>query len=89
MLLVARTPGSAAFFSKRFSGRSAKKIYWALVVGVPDVDDGTIDAPLAKQPGTGGEKMHVDDGERPAGAHPLPRASTAPATAPPGSSCSR
>jgi 23S rRNA pseudouridine955/2504/2580 synthase len=60
VLLVARTPGSAAFFSKRFSGRSAKKVYWALVVGVPEVDDGTIDAPLAKQPGTGGEKMHVD-----------------------------
>ena len=61
VLLVARTPGSAAFFSKRFSGRSAKKIYWALVVGVPDVREGTIDAPLAKQPGTGGEKMHVDE----------------------------
>lgn len=61
VLLVARTPGSAAFFSKRFSGRSAKKIYWALVVGVPEVEDGTIDAPLAKQPGTGGEKMHVDE----------------------------
>ncbi|OCC25252.1 RNA pseudouridine synthase [Croceicoccus estronivorus] len=61
VLLVARTPGSAAFFSKRFSGRSAKKIYWALVVGVPDVAEGTIDAPLAKQPGTGGEKMHVDE----------------------------
>jgi len=60
VLLVARTPGSAAFFSKRFSGRSAKKVYWALVVGVPQVEDGTIDAPLAKQPGTGGEKMHVD-----------------------------
>ncbi|MDD3797877.1 MAG: RluA family pseudouridine synthase [Novosphingobium sp.] len=61
VLLVARTPGSAAFFSKRFSGRSAKKIYWALVVGVPEVAEGTIDAPLAKQPGTGGEKMHVDE----------------------------
>jgi 23S rRNA pseudouridine955/2504/2580 synthase len=60
VLLVARTPGSAAFFSRRFSGRSAKKIYWALVVGVPEVAHGTIDAPLAKQPGTGGEKMHVD-----------------------------
>ena len=60
ILLVARTPGSAAFFSKRFSGRSAKKIYWALVVGVPDVHEGAIEAPLAKQPGTGGEKMHVD-----------------------------
>ncbi len=60
VLLVARTPGSAAFFSKRFSGRSAKKIYWALVVGVPDVREGVIEAPLAKQPGSGGEKMHVD-----------------------------
>jgi 23S rRNA pseudouridine955/2504/2580 synthase len=60
VLLVARTPGSAAFFSKRFSGRSAKKIYWALVVGVPEPNEGTIDAPLAKQPGTGGEKMCVD-----------------------------
>lgn len=67
VLLVARTPGSAAFFSKRFSGRSAKKIYWALVVGVPDIAEGTIDAPLAKQPGTGGEKMHVDhEGGQPA-----------------------
>lgn len=61
VLLVARTPGSAASFSKRFSGRSARKVYWALVVGVPDVKEGTIDAPLAKQPGTGGEKMHVDE----------------------------
>lgn len=61
VLLVAKTPGSAASYSKRFSGRSARKIYWALVVGVPDVREGTIDAPLAKQPGTGGEKMHVDE----------------------------
>ena len=63
VLLVARTPGSAASFSKRFSGRSARKVYWALVVGVPDIREGTIDAPLAKQPGTGGEKMHVDHEE--------------------------
>jgi 23S rRNA pseudouridine955/2504/2580 synthase len=61
VLLVARTPGSAAFFSKRFSGRSAKKVYWALVVGVPDVSEGLIEAAIAKQPGTGGEKMHVDE----------------------------
>ena len=60
-LLIARTPGSAAFFSRRFSGRSAKKIYWALVVGVPDLAEGTIDGALAKQPGTGGEKMHIDE----------------------------
>ncbi|WP_156445775.1 RluA family pseudouridine synthase, partial [Sphingomonas sp. CCH9-F2] len=62
-LLVARTTRAAAFFAKSFSGRSAKKVYWALVVGVPSIDDGTIDLPIAKQPGTGGEKMHVDEAE--------------------------
>ena len=61
VLLIARTPGSAASYSKRFSGRSARKIYWALVAGVPEVHEGMIDAPLAKQPGTGGEKMHIDE----------------------------
>ena len=63
VLLIARTPGSAAFFSKRFAGRSARKIYWALVVGVPEIADGLIELPLAKQPGTGGEKMMVDETE--------------------------
>ena len=61
VLLIARTPGSAAFFSKRFSGRSARKIYWALVAGVPSIEDGLIELPLAKQPGSGGEKMMVDE----------------------------
>jgi 23S rRNA pseudouridine955/2504/2580 synthase len=60
-LLVARTARSAGHFAKAFSGRTAKKVYWALVVGVPDADEGTIDAPLAKQPGTGGEKMHISE----------------------------
>jgi 23S rRNA pseudouridine955/2504/2580 synthase len=63
VLLLARTPRAAAFFAKAFSGRTARKVYWALVVGVPSVADGLIDLPIAKQPGTGGEKMHVDEGE--------------------------
>ena len=63
VLLIARTPGSAAFFSKHFSGRTARKLYWALVVGVPDIADGLIELPLAKQPGSGGEKMMVEEGE--------------------------
>lgn len=61
VLLIARTPGSAAYFSKHFSGRSARKIYWALITGVPDIEDGLIELPLGKQPGTGGEKMMVDE----------------------------
>ena len=60
VLLVARTARSASHFAKALSGRTARKVYWALVVGVPGSDEGVIDLPLAKQPGTGGEKMHVD-----------------------------
>ena len=62
-LLLARTPRAAAFFGKSFSGRTARKVYWAIVMGVPQIDDGMIELPLAKQPGTGGEKMHVDEEE--------------------------
>ena len=62
-LLVARTTRAAAFFAKAFSSRTARKVYWALVVDVPSIDDGTIELPIAKQPGTGGEKMHVDEAE--------------------------
>ncbi len=60
-LLIARTSRAAAFFAKAFSGRTARKVYWALVVGVPSIEDGMVDLPIAKQPGTGGEKMHVDE----------------------------
>ena len=60
-ILVARSSRAAGFFSKAFSGRTARKIYWALVAGVPSTDEGLIDAPLTKQPGTGGEKMHIDE----------------------------
>jgi 23S rRNA pseudouridine955/2504/2580 synthase len=60
-LLVARSARAAGHFAKAFSGRTARKVYWALVVGVPSPEEGVIDAPLAKQPGTGGEKMHIDE----------------------------
>jgi 23S rRNA pseudouridine955/2504/2580 synthase len=60
-LLVARSARSAGHFAKSFSGRTARKVYWALVVGDLGSDEGMIDLPLAKQPGTGGEKMHVSE----------------------------
>jgi 23S rRNA pseudouridine955/2504/2580 synthase len=60
-LLVARSARSAGHFAKAFSGRTARKVYWALVVGDVGPNEGVIDAPLAKQPGTGGEKMHISE----------------------------
>ncbi len=59
-LLLARSAKTAAHFSKAFSSRTARKVYWALVIGVPAIEDGIIELPIAKQPGTGGEKMYVD-----------------------------
>ena len=62
-LLVARSARAAAHFAKAFSSRTARKVYWAIIVGIPEVSDGWIDLPIGKQPGTGGEKMHVDEKE--------------------------
>jgi 23S rRNA pseudouridine955/2504/2580 synthase len=61
VLLIARTPRAAAYFSKSFSGRTARKVYWAIVIGVPSIEDGIIDLPIGKQFGTGGEKMCIDE----------------------------
>jgi 23S rRNA pseudouridine955/2504/2580 synthase len=60
VLLLARSSRSAGHFAKAFSSRTARKVYWALIVGVPSIEDGLIELPIGKQPGTGGEKMHVD-----------------------------
>jgi len=60
-VLVARSARAAGHFAKAFSGRTARKVYWAIVVGDLSANEGVIDAPLAKQPGTGGEKMHISE----------------------------
>ncbi|WP_157216723.1 RluA family pseudouridine synthase [Flavisphingomonas formosensis] len=62
-LLLARNARAAGHFAKAFSSRTARKVYWALITGVPSIEDGMIELPIAKQPGTGGEKMHVDEKE--------------------------
>ncbi|MEM8826512.1 MAG: RluA family pseudouridine synthase, partial [Pseudomonadota bacterium] len=59
-LLLARSSRAAAHFAKAFSGRTARKLYWAIVMGVPEIPDGRIDLPIAKQPGFNGERMFVD-----------------------------
>ncbi|QMW22168.1 RluA family pseudouridine synthase [Sandaracinobacteroides saxicola] len=61
VLLLARSARAAAFFAKQFAERETRKIYWALVMGVPDLKDAFIDLKIGKQPGSGGEKMHVDE----------------------------
>ena len=48
-LLVAKTRFAAAALGKTFRSRSARKIYWALVAGVPKPAQGRVSTFLAKQ----------------------------------------
>jgi len=48
-LLIAKTRFAAAALSKTFRSRAARKVYWALVYGVPKPKQGRISTFLAKQ----------------------------------------
>ncbi|HEU5017585.1 MAG TPA: RluA family pseudouridine synthase [Pseudolabrys sp.] len=48
-LLVAKTRFAAAALAKSFRSRSARKIYWALVAGVPKPRQGRVSTYLAKE----------------------------------------
>ncbi len=65
-LLVARTRAAATHFGNVFRTRSARKIYWAVTVGVPSPRQGKASCFLVKQPTRDGEQMvvaeHGDDG---------------------------
>ena len=60
VLLLARTGKTAAALTRAFKHQTTRKLYWALVAGVPKMKSGEIDMPLSKQPGRGGEKMTGD-----------------------------
>ena len=60
VLLLARTDPAARWLARAFRDRAAEKIYWAVVVGELRPATGTVDLPLARLPGKGGEKTAVD-----------------------------
>ncbi len=60
VLLLARSRAAAAAIGKSFQLRETRKIYWAVVIGVPDRAEGMIDAPLAKRAGDRGDMVQVD-----------------------------
>ncbi|MEZ5751261.1 MAG: RluA family pseudouridine synthase [Paracoccaceae bacterium] len=57
ILLLARTPRVARRLSEGFRHRNTRKIYWAIVAGVPQPLMGTIKYGLVKEGGRGNEKM--------------------------------
>lgn len=64
VLLLARTAAAARSLTAAFRGKDVRKLYWAVVVGVPKPAAGRIDLPLAKRPGAaakaGGELVRPD-----------------------------
>lgn len=65
VLVLARTAVAVAFLTRAFRDKTTRKVYWAVVVGLPKPQQGRIALPLAKTPGRGGERVRPDaDGGR-------------------------
>ncbi len=56
VLVLARTPGSAAKLAAAFRGRGVEKTYWAVVTRRPIPPEGRIDLPLKRVGGARGER---------------------------------
>ena len=63
VLVLGRTAKATAKLAEAFRHKSARKIYWALVAGVPKLRRGRIELALAKTEGPGGERMMEDQAE--------------------------
>jgi 23S rRNA pseudouridine955/2504/2580 synthase len=75
-LVVAKTRAAAAYLGEVFKTRAAHKIYWAIVVGVPNPRQGRISCFLLKQPGIDGEQMVVVPDGTPEAVHSVTHYST-------------
>ena len=66
LLVIARTAPAARILTRAFREKQCRKIYWALVRGVPKILEGKIDAPLEKVSADGAkEKMQITaDGKK-------------------------
>ncbi|GAB6051373.1 RluA family pseudouridine synthase [Magnetospira thiophila] len=61
VLVLARSQPMARELTALFKSRAARKLYWAVVVGIPNPEEGRIVAPLIKLPGQAGERVVVDE----------------------------
>ncbi|MBI1256742.1 MAG: RluA family pseudouridine synthase, partial [Chloroflexi bacterium] len=63
LLLAARSPEAVRRLGKNFKDRRVRKVYWAVTAGVPEQNEGTVRAPLAKASGPHKDKMVIDEAE--------------------------
>src|SRR5690606_18295596 len=75
-LIVAKTHAAASHFGAVFRSRSARKIYWAVVVFNPKPPQGEISCFLAKRATTDGEQMVVVKNGTPGAVHSMSYYST-------------
>ena len=66
VLVLARTARAATALTAAFASGKVRKLYWAVVVGVPATAVGRIEQPLSKRFGAIGERMMADEAGRPA-----------------------
>ncbi len=68
LMIVARTPEVHTSLTRALARRRIERLYWALVIGVIDMKNGTIDAPIGTDP-VDRRKRKVTVGGRPARTH--------------------
>jgi 23S rRNA pseudouridine955/2504/2580 synthase len=71
VLLLARTPGTAAKLAASFRTRAVEKTYWAVVSGRPVPPEGRIDLPLRRIGGARGERTEPADPADPTAARAI------------------
>lgn len=61
VLMLAKSASAAAKLTEAFRHGGVRKLYLALVVGVPEVEQGEINAPLAKEGGRNERMIHAPE----------------------------
>jgi len=65
VMLLARSRDAAAKLGRALKHRGARKLYWALVIGVPKPGQGEINLSLIKRGGRGDERVHPAEPDDP------------------------
>ena len=61
VLVLARNASAARWLAEAFRDKEARKVYWAIVVGLPKLSAGRIDLSLSKQGSMHGERVRPDE----------------------------
>ena len=89
VLLIARHAAAASFFTRAFRDKTTRKIYWAIVAGLPRPERGRIDLALSKGGGAAGASACMPTTRTARAPSPITGCSTMPAIGRAGWRCCR